>query len=382
MVIGALALVYWGRQLGVLSLVVFVQGHVYRELVLINIRRHEEQRLPTFKVFYYYWFFVVAFFMYGRTLKHHFEPLEEWPLVVGYVISNHVPISFWLYTAGFIAFVLSLTRRRYFQYQFAQFAYCHVALAVVVMQSTFLAANLFEGLVWFVMPCGMVVCNDCFAYICGVWCGRTPLIRLSPKKTVEGFIGAFVATLLWSFWFCKLLESLSFARVDELMLCPKKGFGYEIPSCDVGQVRHGLHKGHRLDSWMQYLGVQGTDALPDWLADHTISQFQLHCLVMAVFASSVAPFGGFFASGFKRAIGEKDYSNAIPGHGGFVDRMDCQLIMGTFSYLYLHYVLNDGTPVLTFAQLAQQALALEPLQRNRLLEMLLAAQAAPPPVAS
>lgn len=36
--------------------------------------------------------------------------------------------------------------------------------------------------------------------------------------------------------------------------------------------------------------------------------FQLHALVMAAFASLVAPFGGFFASGFKRGkIAEKDY---------------------------------------------------------------------------
>ena len=81
----------------------------------------------------------------------------------------------------------------------------------------------------------MVVCNDCFAYIFGFFFGKTvgcvpfrlpacrlhrpwltlllaatvgyiqPLIRLSPKKTWEGFIGGFLATLVWSFW-------VSFAR--------------------------------------------------------------------------------------------------------------------------------------------------------------------------
>lgn len=33
--------------------------------------------------------------------------------------------------------------------------------------------------------------------------------------------------------------------------------------------------------------------------------FQLHAVVLAAFASLVAPFGGFFASGFKRAFGIK-----------------------------------------------------------------------------
>jgi phosphatidate cytidylyltransferase len=52
--------------------------------------------------------------------------------------------------------------------------------------------------------------------------------------------------------------------------------------------------------------------------------FQIHALVMATFASLVAPFGGFFASGFKRAFNIKDFGHSIPGHGGMTDRMDCQ----------------------------------------------------------
>jgi phosphatidate cytidylyltransferase len=55
---------------------------------------------------------------------------------------------------------------------------------------------------------------------------------------------------------------------------------------------------------------------------------------MAMFASAIGPFGGFFASGFKRAFKIKDFADSIPGHGGFTDRMDCQILMGLFSYLY------------------------------------------------
>jgi len=62
--------------------------------------------------------------------------------------------------------------------------------------------------------------------------------------------------------------------------------------------------------------------------------FQFHALVMAIFASLVAPFGGFFASGFKRAFNIKDFGQSIPGHGGMTDRMDCQFLMGMFAYVY------------------------------------------------
>ena len=61
---------------------------------------------------------------------------------------------------------------------------------------------------------------------------------------------------------------------------------------------------------------------------------QFHTLVLATFASLIAPFGGFFASGLKRTFKIKDFGDSIPGHGGITDRMDCQFIMGFFTFLY------------------------------------------------
>ena len=63
-------------------------------------------------------------------------------------------------------------------------------------------------------------------------------------------------------------------------------------------------------------------------------EIKYHGVAMAVFASIVAPFGGFWASAIKRACNIKDFDHLIPGHGGFMDRMDCQLIMVSFVYLY------------------------------------------------
>ena len=52
-----------------------------------------------------------------------------------------------------------------------------------------------------------------------------------------------------------------------------------------------------------------------------------HTFFLGLFASLLAPLGGIFASGFKRAIKIKDFANLIPGHGGVTDRMDCQILM-------------------------------------------------------
>lgn len=61
---------------------------------------------------------------------------------------------------------------------------------------------------------------------------------------------------------------------------------------------------------------------------------QFHTFVLATFASLIAPFGGFFASGIKRTFKIKDFGDSIPGHGGMTDRMDCQFIMGTLMFMY------------------------------------------------
>ncbi|KAJ2286413.1 phosphatidate cytidylyltransferase, partial [Coemansia sp. RSA 2706] len=66
----------------------------------------------------------------------------------------------------------------------------------------------------------------------------------------------------------------------------------------------------------------------------TIRPVQFHSLAISAFASLIAPFGGFFASGVKRAFNIKDFGNSIPGHGGVTDRFDCQFIMAAFSHTY------------------------------------------------
>ena len=49
----------------------------------------------------------------------------------------------------------------------------------------------------FLVPVTMIICNDIMAYMFGFFFGKTPLIRLSPKKTWEGFVGGAFSTILY-----------------------------------------------------------------------------------------------------------------------------------------------------------------------------------------
>jgi CDP-diglyceride synthetase len=83
-----------------------------------------------------------------------------------------------------------------------------MALLLIVVQSHFVINNIFEGLIWFVLPSSLVICNDIFAYVFGFFFGRTPLIRLSPKKTWEGFIGGLITTVS-----CLYQQYVDYSRV-------------------------------------------------------------------------------------------------------------------------------------------------------------------------
>lgn len=70
-----------------------------------------------------------------------------------------------------------------------------------------------------------------------------------------------------------------------------------------------------------------------------LSNLEINAMVLGFFAGFIAPFGGFFASGVKRAFKVKDFGDSIPGHGGITDRMDCQILMGMFTCVWLHSML-------------------------------------------
>ena len=80
-----------------------------------------------------------------------------------------------------------------------------------------------------------------------------------------------------------------------------------------------------------------------WEMALSIVPIQLHAISLSLFASSVAPFGGFLASAIKRAYGIKDFDSIIPGHGGLMDRFDCQLIMALATWVHYNTFVKITT---------------------------------------
>ncbi|XP_045802654.1 phosphatidate cytidylyltransferase 1-like [Trifolium pratense] len=169
----------------------------------------------------------------------------------------------------------------------------------------------------FLLPATLIVINDIAAYFFGFFFGRTPLIKLSPKKTWEGFIGASVTTIISAFMLANIMGG------SQWLTCPRKDLSTGWLDCDPGLLF--TPESYSLLGWT-----------PHWFPWKEISilPVQWHALCLGLFASIIAPFGGFFASGFKRAFKIKDFGDSIPGHGGLTDRMDCQMVMAVFAYIY------------------------------------------------
>ncbi|WP_454065053.1 phosphatidate cytidylyltransferase [Candidatus Nitrospira salsa] len=114
---------------------------------------------------------------------------------------------------------------------------------------------------------------DTGGYYIGASIGKRPIApRLSPKKTVEGFMAGIifsvVLAILSHFWF--------------------------LPSLSL-----------------------------------------LHCLIIGILLACVGLLGDLAESAFKRSAGVKDSGSLIPGHGGILDRIDSLLLTAPTFYYYM-----------------------------------------------
>ncbi|KAM6502250.1 Cytidylyltransferase family domain containing protein [Amanita muscaria] len=324
MIGGFIGLLLMGHAYMIL-LVMVCQTLVYREVTTLfslkssSPESREAESLnekdPWSKTLNWYFFAVTNYFLYGESIIYYFKHVVFADAQLLPFATNHRIISFTLYTIGFMGFVMSL-KKGYLKQQFGLFCWVHMSLLLIVVSSHFIINNILEGLIWLWVPASLVICNDVFAYLCGITLGRTPLIKLSPKKTVEGFVGAFWCTIIFG-----ILWGTYFMRFN-YMICPVHDLGVNAWS-SIQCKPNPAFLWREIRLWKPLAAVF-SHLLGRTVTTLPYARYQLHLLFMACFASLVAPFGGFFASGFKRAFNIKDFGHSIPGHGGMTDRMDCQ----------------------------------------------------------
>lgn len=117
--------------------------------------------------------------------------------------------------------------------------------------------------------------GDTFAFLIGKNFGKHKLLeRISPNKTIEGFLGGMLFTFVASIILASFFNTLS------------------------------------LTQWIVIAGI----------------------------VSIFGVLGDLIESMFKRHANIKDSSNFIPGHGGFLDRFDSVIFAAPFIFIYLQLV--------------------------------------------
>jgi len=157
--------------------------------------------------------------------------------------------------------------------------YISLSLGLMMDLTTFVSKKPFDHLnvIFPLLIIASLWINDTMAYLMGSMIGKTPLTKISPKKTWEGTLGGIVlGTAAAGFLFS---------------LTPLK------------------------------------------IADH-------HWYIMAAIASLMGTIGDLLESKLKRMAGVKDSGALMPGHGGFLDRFDSMLLAIPFTWVYVQLFLK------------------------------------------
>lgn len=348
------------------------QFRLFHELVTVGYAemkqyaRRNNREIPLFRTMQWAWFLVALMFSYGldifkapMTTVDKLMPssafgLNDGSLIKVYirqcigVLQKYYEINtFILYVVTFCATILLLRKDRY-RYQIRVLSFTFLVLALIVLQLKVAIYNVFSGLVWFLLPVMLVITNDTFAYICGKTFGKKILknwefLRLSPNKTWEGYIGAAIFTMIMGWYLPKILGHVwltcSFRELEAM----SGSYKISDSESEIDVYNKSMPDVSSPTCKLEYLFEPSTCNLSFGPHPMTCMPAQVHGLVLSMFASIVAPFGGFFASAIKRAYNIKDFESVIPGHGGAMDRLDCQFIMALATYVYCHTFLNGKT---------------------------------------
>lgn len=307
--------VYVGPPLILFSTLI-IQIQCFDEVINIAYNIKKIPDIPYFRTLNWYFLVVANYFFAGETITHHMDAIIKKYYFLQFVVAYHRFICFCFYFAGMIWF-LKLIRANVIRQQFSLLCWTHFLIMIIALQSYMIVENLFNGMIWVILPLSLVILNDVFAYVFGRFFGKTPLISLSPKKTLEGFVLGGISTVvlgvLLAYFFC----------LFQYLVCPIR----YIETQGGIKVSTNCTRNYVFQPQPYPIGNTGLHV--------NFYPFLKHYLALSIFASIIAPFGGFCASGFKRAVKVKDFGDIIPGHGGFMDRFDCQYLMATFINVYI-----------------------------------------------
>ncbi len=179
----------------------------------------------------------------------------------------------------FFALMFVETMLKEMKVSFSKMSVCIVAglLIPYLLCSIVRILMLPDGRSFVLVPFTIAFASDSFAYLTGVKFGKHKLApTISPKKSVEGFIGGLLATML---------AMVIYGLVLQLF------FGFRVN--------------------------------------------YLYALLYAVVGTVMGTFGDLCFSVVKRQTGIKDYGNLIPGHGGVLDRFDSMVFVAPMVEAFL-----------------------------------------------
>jgi phosphatidate cytidylyltransferase len=344
-----------------------------------------EDQIPLFRTTQWMWFVVASFYTYGDFILDIVQSNHQLHYLLPYA-QYFGTVSFVLYSSTFVVTISTLQREQ-IRFQINQLCWTILVLCLTIGQLKYVMHNVFNGLIWFVLPCCLVFTNDIMAYVSGMLWGRKfiqrPFMPFSPNKTWEGFIGGWIFTVITAWYLAGALAQYSwmtcptneFRLVPVSLQCIKDPIFHQAQAYVPSQMFELFpqHLVKMIPGVVEICLVKGTNSTlaqcvsgePSHVHHHftmTLRNYypiQAHAVWLAMFASLVAPFGGFLASAIKRAYGVKDFDSIIPGHGGMMDRMDCQFLMALCTWVhyntfvkfatvsvpklvYMYSLLNDG----------------------------------------